>query len=281
MNPPTPDEQVPHLRQLREEQSTVDLSSPGIYTLGESIAIIDEFPKTKAELDDIKRRASAAEDEAQFRLALFFIYNSDQTIGLRNPGLAAKLLSSLAEKGHPGAAFNLGLLHEFGKGVAKDENLAASLYEAAARKGHLYAMFHVGNIYLNSSNALFNPEKGKMWIYAAARGGVSLACEIVATQLSQTAIERITWLESAANKRLTSAQVKLGEAHEAQAQDRKNLIRAIFWYSLAKKLGTRHLEDKISTLSSRLSHQELISIEIDVSSWVVIHPVKPLPIMLP
>ncbi len=52
---------------------------------------------------------------------------------------AASLLNELAERGHMGAQYNLGLMHVKGDGVEKDIKLAASYFEKARLQGLMQA----------------------------------------------------------------------------------------------------------------------------------------------
>lgn len=60
---------------------------------------------------------------------------------------ARSLLTPLAEAGHNGAQFSIGLMYQMGRGVEKDLDKAMDLYLAAAKKGFAPAENNIGVMY--------------------------------------------------------------------------------------------------------------------------------------
>jgi hypothetical protein len=61
--------------------------------------------------------------------------------------MAAALLMKAAERGHPVAQNNLGLLYAAGRGVLKDPRLAAEWHARAASQGLANAQYQLGLLY--------------------------------------------------------------------------------------------------------------------------------------
>lgn len=68
---------------------------------------------------------------------------------LQDPAVLRETWHPLAERGHAGAQFNLGVIYECGKGVPQDFAEAAQWYRKAAEQGHAGAQFNLGVMYAN------------------------------------------------------------------------------------------------------------------------------------
>ena len=60
---------------------------------------------------------------------------------------AIKEYTSLAKQGNVYAQYNLGLMYDLGKGVAKDEVQAVAWYQKAAEQDYASAQFNLGLMY--------------------------------------------------------------------------------------------------------------------------------------
>ena len=84
---------------------------------------------------------------------------------------AAKAWSPLAEGGDAMAQFNLGLLHETGRGVAEDAAEAAAWYERAALQGVTQAQFNLALLHQTGRGVEKDGEEALYWLEVAARHG--------------------------------------------------------------------------------------------------------------
>ena len=86
-------------------------------------------------------------------------------------GEAAKAWRPLAEGGDAMAQFNLGLLHETGRGVAEDLAQAAAWYERAALQGVTQAQFNLALLHQTGRGVEKDGTHALYWLEVAARHG--------------------------------------------------------------------------------------------------------------
>ena len=106
---------------------------------------------------------------------------------------AAMIWRQLAEEGDPRAQFNLGLLHETGRGVTENPAEAAAWYERAARQGVTQAQLNLAALHQTGRGVAQNPAEALYWLEVAARLGEGAARE----QAAATAAELAPLLEDA------------------------------------------------------------------------------------
>lgn len=121
---------------------------------------------------------------------------------------AASRLRVLAQRGHPGAQYNLGFLYDMGYGVAQDFYAAFNWYSLAADSGLAEAQYNIGVMYY------------------LGRG------------VDQDIGKAVEWYERAANGGLAEAQTNLGYFHETGQGVEKDLAKAVDWYRKAAEAGS-------------------------------------------
>ena len=94
-----------------------------------------------------------------------------------NYGEAASIWRPLAEEGDPKAQFNLGLLHETGRGVTGDPAEAAMWYERAARQGVTQAQLNLAALHQTGRGVAQDPAEALYWLEVAAQLGEGAARE--------------------------------------------------------------------------------------------------------
>jgi uncharacterized protein len=126
----------------------------------------------------------------------------------------------LAEHGHAGSQYQLGLLYANGKGVTKDDAKARLWFEKAAIQGHTEAQVNLGVLLMY------------------ARGG------------QQDYKMAVYYLRLAANQGKDLAQRRLGQLYERGEGVQQDYVKAYMWYSLGSanegvEAGTR-LRDAVA-----------------------------------
>ena len=126
----------------------------------------------------------------------------------------------LAEQGHAGSQYQLGLLYANGKGVTKDDAKARLWFEKAAIQGHTEAQVNLGVLLMY------------------ARGG------------QQDYKMAVYYLRLAANQGKDLAQRRLGQLYERGEGVQQDYVKAYMWYSLGSanegvEAGTR-LRDAVA-----------------------------------
>ena len=86
-------------------------------------------------------------------------------------GEAAKAWRPLAEGGDAMAQFNLGLLHETGRGAVEDPAQAAAWYERAALQGVTQAQFNLALLHQTGRGVAKDGTEALYWLEVAARHG--------------------------------------------------------------------------------------------------------------
>ena len=86
-------------------------------------------------------------------------------------GEAARIWRPLADDGDAMAQFNLGLLHETGRGVAEDAARAAAWYERAARQGVTLAQFNLARLHQAGRGVPQDVLQALYWFEVAAFHG--------------------------------------------------------------------------------------------------------------
>lgn len=107
--------------------------------------------------------AEAGHSGAQFNLGVLLVVD--------DPAQAAEWYRRAAEQGHLGANVNLGLLHDQGRGVARDASEAVRRYRVAAERGDAQALFNLGAMYDAGEGVEKDPAQALHWYRQAAERG--------------------------------------------------------------------------------------------------------------
>jgi len=88
-----------------------------------------------------------------------------------NDVIALQEFWTLAQQGHAGAQFNLGVLYARGRGVTQDFTQAARWYRLAAEHGHALAQCNLGVLYEEGNGVVRSDEEASRWYRLAAEQG--------------------------------------------------------------------------------------------------------------
>jgi uncharacterized protein len=88
---------------------------------------------------------------------------------------AAELWQPLAEKGNADAQYHLGLLHQNGMGVEKNDATAFKWFLRAAEQGNAIAQYDVGTSYFSGTGVQKNDAEAAKWFLRAANQGFEFA----------------------------------------------------------------------------------------------------------
>ncbi|SVE46259.1 uncharacterized protein METZ01_LOCUS499113 [marine metagenome] len=84
---------------------------------------------------------------------------------------ALREMKPLAEMGHAGAQYNLGVMYNNGFGVSQDNKRAAGWYTLAAEQGHAEAQFNLGQMYRQGFGVSQDYKRAAGWFSLAAEQG--------------------------------------------------------------------------------------------------------------
>jgi len=193
-------------------------------------------------------------------------------------------LTTLADKGHAEAQFNLGMIYYGGFGVPKDPVQAVSWYRKAAEqglsvaldslvtaagkgdraaltqlttmaeKGNAEAQEYLGDIYTLGSGVPTDFVQGAAWYRKAAEKGLPGAQYSLGTiyrdgqGVQKNAVQAVTWYRKAAENGLAGAQSALGNMYLDGDGVPKDLVSGYMWINLSAAQG----DEKTKTLRDAL-----------------------------
>jgi len=114
-----------------------------------------------------------------------------------------------AKAGNSGAAFNLGVVYQYGKGVRKKYAQALHWYRRAARQGQMAAANNLGNMYRDGLGVVHDEAEEVLWYRKGANGGHKIS------------------------------QFNLARMYENGFGVRRDRDEAIYWYRKASDQGYR------------------------------------------
>lgn len=112
----------------------------------------------------VRQRATAGDAVAQFTLGSHLYY------GTPNTADAVDWIRRAAAQGLPDAEYHVGQLHEYGFGVAQDNDAALSWYRKAAEHGSAAAARAVGDFFLRGRGVTANAAEAARWYARGAAG---------------------------------------------------------------------------------------------------------------
>jgi uncharacterized protein len=189
-------------------------------SLDPSAVLVSRVEQDPAALSTLRAYAKEGYREAQFPLAV--LYHEGRGGLIKNGTEAAYWFRKAAEQGHAVAQFNLGVMLQYGQGVAKDDTEAAQWYRQAAEQGHAHAQCALGAMLLTGTGfqGVKNPTAATAWFRKAAEQGHVLA----QYNLGQRYLEgqgtpkddqtAVVWLRKAAAQGLPAAISQLAQLYE-------------------------------------------------------------------
>lgn len=142
--------------------------------------------------------------------------------------LALDEFTELAQNGHSGAQYNLGLMYNNGNGVGRDMFEALDLWRRAAVQGHASAQYNLGLLYEGDD------------------------------EIAEDFLEAARWYRSAAEQGHANAQNNLGLLYESGYGLDRNKVLALMWFELAAARGHVVARSNVSALTQKLSAAEML-----------------------
>jgi len=147
----------------------------------------------------------------------------------------------LAESGHVGAQFGMGLLYANGFGVPMDNEQALKWYRLAAEQGNADAQCNLGVVFSNGWGVPQSDEKAFEWYSLAAEHGV------------------------------TQAQTSLGRMYLHGYGVPESKLQAHKWFAIAAELGDNSATYKRDEVAKKLSASEIAESGRLTSAWIDSH----------
>lgn len=127
--------------------------------------------------DKAMSRANAGDPSAQFVVGKIFDYGNGGVT--QNQEVAVRWYRRAAEKGYPGAQFNMGNCCQLGEGVELNKGEAIYWYRQAALQGDADSQYMLGLCYASGEGVTKNARKAIEWFKESSRQGHRLAQDIL------------------------------------------------------------------------------------------------------
>jgi localization factor PodJL len=188
-----------------------------------------------------------------------------------NIGSAA--LRAAANKGEPGAAFEIGVRYAEGKGVAPDYATAAKWYERAAQGGIVPATFRLGTLYEKGLGTKKDLDAARGYYLQAAEKGSAKAMHNLAVLdadgggLGPNYKSASQWFRKAAERGVADSQFNLGILYARGIGVEQNLAESYKWFSLAAAQGDTDSARKRDDVAKRLDPQSLAAAKLATQTF--------------
>lgn len=144
----------------------------------------------------------------------------------------------LADEGHAGAQFGMGLIYANGFGVPLDDNLALKWYGLAAEQNHAEAQTNLGVMNANG------------W-------GVP-----------QSDAEAFKWYSLAAEQGVVAAQIGIAKMYFNGFGAEQSIVLSHKWFSIASELGDFNAGSKRDDLVAKMSPEQVTEATDLATAWL-------------
>jgi TPR repeat protein len=122
--------------------------------------------------ESYRKDAEKNHPQAQFNLGVMYLHGTGVA---KNETAAVEWFRKAAEQGFMKAQFTLGVMYAHGNGVAKDEAMAVKWYQKAAKQGHAAAQNSLGLRYDQGTGVAKDEAMAVKWYQKAAKQGHAVA----------------------------------------------------------------------------------------------------------
>ena len=158
---------------------------------------------------------------------------------------ALRQFRALAEEGHAGAQFYLGLMYDEGEGVPENDIQAVFWFRQAAEQGDADAQLNLGFMYDNGEGVPENDIQAVFWFRQAAEQGDADAqfnlgvmfMDDNGESVPEDARQAVFWFRKAAGQGNAKAQFNLGFMYDNGEGIPEDDRQAVFWFRKAAEQG--------------------------------------------
>jgi localization factor PodJL len=178
-----------------------------------------------------------------------------------------------AQRGEPGAEFEIAARYAEGKGVKADFKKAMEWYQRAAQKGFVPAQYRLGTIYERGMSGKPDLQRARIWYKRAAEQGNVKAMHNLAVLSagreggSPDYPNAAQWFLEAAERGLSDSQFNLGVLHENGLGVPKDSVRAYKWYALAARSGDVEANRRRDAIQARMDIADVKAADDAVATW--------------
>ncbi len=194
-------------------------------------------------IDWLRKSLGLAPDDPNFQVTLGKMYADDSDQHLKhNYSKAMKLFQQAAAHGNAEAKYRIGILYDFGDGVAKNPEEAMRWHRQAAQNGYAEAQFEIGVRYAQGRDA------------------------------KQDYAQALQWLQKAADQAYPEALAWMGTMYDKGWGVPKDPMEAYFWDQLAERYHTIYGNRGISF---KATPEQSAVLEKRLADWIATHPKPP------
>ena len=151
---------------------------------------------------------------------------------------ALRELAPLAEQGHSGAQFAMGVMYMHGRGVKRDTNKALDLFFKAAEQEHPGAMNNVGRLYVDGTSVKKDFAEAVRWFRKAAKKHALARNNLAQMYLTGRGVKMdykkaLYWLKQAAKKGHAKSMFEIGIMYDNGLGIEADHEEAIHWVQRA------------------------------------------------
>ena len=187
--------------------------------------------------------------------------------------IGSAALRAAANRGEPGAAFEIGVRYAEGRGVTSDYATAAIWYERAAQGGIVPATFRLGTLYEKGLGLKKDAEAARRYYLQAAEKGSAKAMHNLAVMdadggsLGPNYKSASQWFRKAAERGVADSQFNLGILYARGIGVEQNLAESYKWFSLAAAQGDADSARKRDDVAKRLDPQSLAAAKLATQTF--------------
>lgn len=187
--------------------------------------------------------------------------------------IGSAALRAAANKGDPGAAFEIGVRYAEGKGVAPDYVTAAKWYERAAQGGIVPATFRLGTLYEKGLGLKKDLDAARSYYLQAAEKGSAKAMHNLAVLdadgggMGPNYKSASQWFRKAAERGVADSQFNLAILYARGIGVEQNLAESYKWFSLAAAQGDTDSARKRDDVAKRLDPQSLAAAKLATQTF--------------
>ncbi|MGD9836409.1 MAG: hypothetical protein AB7F72_01170 [Afipia sp.] len=188
--------------------------------------------------------------------------------------IGSSTLRAAANKGDPGAAFEIGIRYAEGRGVAQDYATAAKWYERASHSGIVPATFRLGTLYEKGLGLKKDIDAARRYYLDAAEKGSAKAMHNLAVLdadgggAGPNYKSASQWFRKAAERGIADSQFNLGILYARGIGVEQNLAESYKWFSLAAAQGDTDSGRKRDDIAKRLDAQSLAAAKLATQTFV-------------
>ena len=150
---------------------------------------------------------------------------------------------ALAEEGHAGALFYLGVMYADGEGIPEDDGQAVSWFRKAAEQGNADAQYNLGVMHRNGEGVSEDDRQAVSWFRKAAEQGNARAQANLGLMYAdgegvpEDDRQAVSWYRKAAGQGDAQAQNNLGVMYDNGEGVPEDDHQAMFWFRKAAGQG--------------------------------------------